>query len=405
MLRAPPRPPGWTFSCPTRPGCDGSDTHLCRAALRDSDGDGLRDNHEVYGVGLWTPAPTPDDPDPEQIEAVGMELGPVWSRSWSGGTSCSRWTFEGTSIRVSPRIRLNQRCQPPTPSQRLTPTVAQITARIWGNVNIINRNGETGIGLHMDVGFPPVVPGDVGKYGDWGGSELRCPEDRRSGLEFFAEERRWLFRYGEYRAAPYTLFGGTSSGPGGASAPSWALVAFAPNALGHELMHTTGLHHYGPRGSDGHNGNFFYLSRVNYLYQAYGWRTPPSTSPLSEIDALSISDGSFGRDFFPDGFNPYAANEECPFGPGRMPGFLADILESGTPEERVTVNRASACWSVDWNRDGVISPASQPVQARGGEIRSAQYERNELSHARAAGSHGGRPRNRRRPGYPGPDQR
>ncbi len=329
--------------CDDRPGCDGSDLTLCAAALRDSDGDALRDDHELYGVALNGGAP---------------QAGGALARY---GANPAKYDV---MVEVDYGGAYNERtadCEPATGAQ-LTALELRDAVSVFANLtSFTNRNGTTGIALHVDGGVDPLFPADRGDYGDWGQSEPAVcrDQDKPSVQDSIVPHRRWLFRHVDV----YDWGGGGSTGVPNSfyssAGAAWAMV--------HELGHQGGLAHGGPRLTPGINHNPIYLSRINYNYEAWGEFGAEPRDP--RLDEVSFSSGTLGD----VELDPWNLDECCPFGSGTDTRLLRAELQKGSiaRRHRVVDDPATGCLQVDWNRDGEISPTCDPVQAR--ILRSAPH--------------------------------
>ncbi len=316
--------------CRDLPGCDLPSSALCKAALRDSDGDGIRDDHELYGVALYG----------GRVEA---------------GTELARFGADPAHYDVFLEIdydgtRVRTRCVD-NPAAVLTRTELRNITQVFDSQTAFrNRDGRRGISLHIDAGVTPLSPDDVARYGDWGGSQRAlCSSDWQSQM---AKNRRWLFRHSNNNA--------TVSGQAGFGVQ---LATNAASTVPHELGHTTGLNHNGPRsivGTKGLNGNPLYPSLMSYLYQSYTDLTTPGL-----VSTQGFSDG----DLISRAFKSRAMDEMCPYGPGGVTQAIKDAVLNGSgaawDTQKLMWEQDATnpdCIKVDWNRNGVYDTA--PVQAR-----------------------------------------
>ena len=361
-------------SCRELSGCSVAafDADMCRAACRDSDQDGMRDDHEMFGVSLFEGAYVEGmelaryGADPATYDVMVEVDYPCFpSESWwyQPEPLCS-WTppgfeppsdmtaaeyFELAAAGETPPVPAppdNASTEPncwlygSTPAQFPTPDELAGIADIYAAIpDFDNRSGRNGIAVHFDAGFDPP-PDLLGVFGRWGGSRSmqfleECTDKAflEHWLDLMQPQRRWLFRH--------AMFDQYRRGGGKAGVPSSYLVAGGAWQIAHELGHAGGLDHDGPGGDPraSQNYNPIYRSRVNYLYEGLTITGPERTD-------ITFSDGST-----PGRLNPLALDEECPFGDGfEMPSDLLDKL----PGAPFPFDPSSMCQPVDWDADGTI---------------------------------------------------
>ncbi|MBL8951250.1 MAG: hypothetical protein JNK82_10765 [Myxococcaceae bacterium] len=287
--------------CADRPGCGAPGSVRCKAALRDSDGDGIRDDVELYGVdqnGIDTDMPR-FGADPARYD-VFVQL--------------------DYSTCVTPAV-------PPYTHEEL-----DFNARAYRSLpGFKNRDGTTGIFLHMDAAVAPgpTRPGESA-YGSWSGPRSTCV----SWPDSLPPERRWLFRH---------LFRYAANALGKTDFYALTGAISGSSTLGHELGHQGGLEHFGPiHAPRARNGMPLHFSRTNYLYQS-----------VSPADLVSFSDGRWAN----RPLDPRRVDESCPLGRGAAAGPLAGVYQVSAD------HFLPGCTAVDWNRDGQFSPPGTFVHA------------------------------------------
>lgn len=318
---------------------------LCHATLRDSDFDGMRDDHELYGVGMYGGLERPGTElarfgaDPAQVDIM-LEI-----------------DYEGEASSAG------DRCVAHSGDVELTPQMLRDIASIYRHIpGFRNRNGTNGIHVHLDAGEAVETPADRGVFGNWGGSQPAvcwteqndaAPEawetKRQDGI---ALHRRWLFRH-------VNRFPG---GSGGSNVFDLLFAAGSATAIAHELGHALGLAHEGPSGATGINGNPIHLSRINYMYEYWAERDGANLGDVPHnplFDSLTFSDGRFSG----TNLDQRNLDELCPLGPGVDVGMLPLGLQWGNAmAHAISFGEVEGCMSIDWNRDGGFS--NTPVQAR-----------------------------------------
>lgn len=356
------------IACSSLPGCWGSPS--CAASLRDTDGDGLRDDVELLGVSLQYYGIT----TPPYVRLPRMGSNParydvfvqVDYPGSMGPNGCQR---SDTEWAAAPRSSGG-----PIPAERAADVFRNTTAHA-------NRDGTPGMFFHFDVGrqppmmttaFPTAL--DDTRWGsfDEGGGTPIC--DSTVGNQFGYPEGvqdyvRWIFRYAFYSAA-----GAQTSGRGSATD--------AASTLAHELAHQGGLAHGGPAAArEQTEGKPNYWSRINYLYQDVGSRD--LSGPNRTL--VSFSSGQFAA--FP--LRPRAVLEECPLGTSSSSLALINLETpwAGTVTDTEPTN---GCPDVDWDLDGTIAPTGTPVSAPLGAIGGRGARRTELTPGHADGDAFGR---------------
>lgn len=291
---------------------------------RDTDGDGLLDGWEVLGKRATN----------SQNKPVFLDL-PKW-----GADPRHKDVFIEVDFR-----RLNLAENQQGVSSRMPPEAARQMAAVYADAatidpalrtahaaSIANPDGLPGIRLHLDTGVPPERPEDATIYGDWGGynpvdalpTGPQRPEDVWSVQ--MDRSRHGVFHY----VMGYTSGGGACSG--GSIACGFNMTSVF-NAS-HEFGHTMGINHNGPFGLNEPNCKPNYLSLMSYA------------------GPLQFSDGR--RSSLQ--LNNHSLLESNVFNPSDQP--LRDVLVNifGYKVDPLTGH-------VDWNRDGIFSPANVRVRA------------------------------------------
>ncbi len=328
--------PSSGFQCADLPGCNSPTSTLCLSSLRDTDHDGLRDDLETWGY---------DDPllhiarwgaDPARMD-VFIELD---AHDQTDTAGCQG--FEGLAA-------LSDLGGDITGATDFFERLQRIYSDLPSSLEF-NPDGSQGIRLHLDVGVDNPDPTDH-RWGNWGGGNSCVETDcdyvkayfNNCASPTYSDERKWVFFYG--------VDANPDQGGGAASGRRIAFSARDASHYAHEIGHLGHLNHGGPQGSAGalsHFGNFRpqYPSRINYAYQNVGG----STAVGAEWHSVTFSAGDLNLPL-----SNVGAQESCPF-PGQDLADLGLDDNSGyAPREMVEWNASTACWDVDWNRDGVIS--------------------------------------------------
>lgn len=338
------------FQCSTLEFCNTDPSgDMCKARLRDTDNDGLRDDLEVYGFDDGTTVEkfprwgaTPDHKD------MFIEID-VYDRDTVTDTLCEGLSAPGSQDEFDPEL-LGFGILPESHFfDRFEDIYAQMPAD-W------NPDGIPGLRAHHDVGVANPDPLDT-RWGDYGGgNDCFFFQDGMGGVcaypeaafgtdpsvcgtstPGFAPARRWLYRYVVDGLGP-------TGGQGG------GLVAGANGLTGHvhEVGHLLEIFHEGPRHTAGFgewsaNRRPLYPSRINYRFQDYGGLT-------AEQAGVNWSDIAFSFGEWDRQTNARSVGEIAP-----VPGEVLEPLENGSPAE--TVRFASGDWDVDWNDDGTYQSA------------------------------------------------
>ena len=285
---------------------------------KDSDGDGISDDHETFGKEGWPPQHLP---------------------AWGAGPGHPDVFVEvdrvddGT-LTVQPLTALG---------------IADSYENAPGSGQYLqNWDLTEGIKVHLDTG----VSSTGTTYGAWGGGGTPVPVGISAGAayndpQYFADVRKGIFHYALARAAQS---GGNSAG---VPAVTFGGAYNSRSVLAHELGHNLGLFHGGRKSAVDQNAKPHYRSIMNYSFG------PAEVSPDFSLDEFASA-----------GLNPTSLCEAN----GLMTSDRAKIayLESGyynyTVEAQCGSDGNSNC-GVDWNRDGVISPCSTVVRAAPNQTR------------------------------------
>lgn len=294
----------------------------------DSDGDGISDHDEVYGscsgsdclaLALWGAVASQKDAFAEIDFEQGSDALPTGDRAASN-------TYNAVQQGAA--------------------------AYLAGSATSLkNPNGIDGLRVHFDMNFsssPALetfsIPGNRVVVFDSNNSETitTCDLWENKFLRPQTDHSKLFFRYGCESAQS------RGSALDGSNAfrfhvGSWALMI-------HELGHNLQISHGGD--NDRSNVSVHRLSSMSYAYQNH---------------RFLFSSGLGNDTTIPDAINPTSLCEETPFGPNAtVDGSEIDFALQQTSwgaswvPQRYPVNSSG---QVDWNRDGVISPCSTPVEA------------------------------------------
>lgn len=273
------------------------------ATTIDSDGDGIADDWEVYGVHALS-----DD-------AYGFTQ------------PLARWGANPAHKDIF--VEVDRHFQ----TAAVEATTLQLTQVPYSSVGtatqMANRDGVAGVALHCDVGPNSGCGASSTLCGDWGGAgELPVSGSsyKTPSLQEFVASRRGIFHYGHSK--------GEQGGQG--QMRNVHFIAYRADGLSiaHELGHNVDLGHGGCRTAADYNGKPNYHSLMNYAFAAhpgFSQGAYPSLKPTALCEA--------------EGLRTTTCAELAHIGGGQH-----DFLTQKLPGE-------SYC-GVDWNRDGVVSPCA-----------------------------------------------
>lgn len=291
---------------------------------RDTDGDGLLDGWEV--LGKWATN--------SQNKPVFLDL-PKW-----GADPRHKDVFIEVDFR---RLNLTENQQ--GLAEHMPPEIARQMAAIYADaattdpvlrlahaVSVDNPDRLPGIRLHLDTGVPPERPEDATIYGDWGGYN---PVDALSTGPQRPEDV-WRVQMDRSRHGVFHYVMGYTSG--GGACGSGIACGFNMTSVfnaSHEFGHTMGLDHNGPYSVENEPN-----CKPNYL------------SLMSYAGPLQFSDGR--RKSLQ--LNNHSLLESNAVSPSDQP--IRDALVNIF---RYKIDPLTG--HVDWNRDGIFSPANVRVRA------------------------------------------
>lgn len=364
---------------------------LCRAALRDTDFDGLQDDLETFGygafpIGQWGATPVHHD---VFVEMDTLDQDPTID---TAGIISDCDGFQPVGSGGFGAIdRLGDDDNVPS---MLDPSFLDSISAVYGAFpGSHNPDWVPGIRIHYDLGINSVSDPRETRYGAWGGggtcipafdadpdplvltpvncnyidvynnnpsyidtdgNQVGCPTDPPGGA--MNPSRKWLFMWS---------LDGPVSGGGQTGGSYYGASDAAEHA--HEFGHVATLGHSGPLGSyrayadhamgfgmgaDEGNLRPNHLSRMDYLYERVGGSNGASASGSTSLFRAF----SFGRGTLAP-MNHRVMSEIAPF-PGVTATTLAPFAEidpalGAYPERVARVRHNPAGADVDWNRDGV----------------------------------------------------
>ncbi|MEV6067217.1 hypothetical protein AB0L82_11745 [Nocardia sp. NPDC052001] len=351
----------------------------------DTDGDGLPDNWEKYGLDA-------DGDGVAEVDLPGMGADPNHKDIF---VEMDYMTGKEPSDAVLDRI-----------------------TQVFATSPVTNPDKKTGIGIHLDLGtrgapIPPprqpardadtgsanspasgssgsaVSPGPLtpksappqGKYDLGGGNQVPAAEDLNpmlAGLrqlkdQYFAPERQHVFHYMVWVNG---YDGGCSSGNSPQLPGDTFIVAFSPAAVCswgptptddelvgtfvHELGHNLGLQH---GGHDGVNFKPNYLSVLNYSFQTGGVPRGDGTNYFG-YSALALPD-----------LNEDHLDESLGLGEGAA-GWRTSYYCQKWAQWMVTTQQ-TADKRIDWNCDGIFGPAPVATSINKDEVRGVLTTQND----------------------------
>lgn len=379
----PTDPDAFGVSCSRRFGCD--DPAACNqgSSLRDTDGDGWRDDLELYGFQFWTGG----IPDRSRMNFAEGGHFPRYGASPAHYDVFVDYNY----LDHDPSTAL---CDPPPVIQAQRDGVAGIYRGdlpgddpsvppelvATGTSTIRNRDGTRGIHLHVDtydVAAPRYLASDF-SAGDWGGSSP-CSEEPRTRDDceavggafddsmsvcsnfdrrmWFTGDSRWLWRTAADRgpSGARNFFGDYYVSSGGS------------DVFAHEMGHIGWLTHGGPIGArvrahDRLNGSAGQLSRMSYAFD--------HTAASDHI--VTFNEGGHTT------LHARGVSERCPFGEDPL-AYRRLALASRTfffrHDDTVQFPVGPGCPNVDWDLDGTIATGlvEAPVQSLFDHIERGAY--------------------------------
>jgi len=295
------------------------------ANTRDTDGDGLSDGDEVFGVD--------DSAHPQYL---------------------SRWGADPMHKDVFVEV---DRRDPASSQPTFSAAQYDLVSLAYGGgdaLDLRNPDGLPGINVHVDAGVDPTAeelaanPSYLTAFGDWGGfSAVPGSQSYKTAADTFMDPvRHGVFHYG------LRIDGSGSSGQAVGGAPEFFWNGNSRYFI-HELGHTLGLAHQGAPEMPNLNCKPNYISAMNYTYDF--------------TDFALFSDGSNSILL-----NPANLDEQAGIG-SLDPRFMGDPDPSDSKFPQI---KDPSTGAVDWDFSGTMSrePVRAPVTFRGTQVCGAGWK-------------------------------
>ncbi len=320
--------------------CDNNTQAGCTEVFnpKDTDGDGLLDNWEVYGVdAAWWPQHLPmwgANPRHKDIFIeVDYTLSPTCATNndCTGGTLCTSGTC-GNAWSSNPMTEAD---------------VIKIQAyfNVAKAADVRNPDGQDGISLHFDLGKTPTNQAYATLYGNWGGSGA-VPSGSyyrtvSTYTSYFSNIRRHVFRYAlaENLSHLGKFCGGEAPVTGDHMVYQPYSTGGCANAFAHELGHSVGLHHYGDGSWGKVNCKPHYKSIMNYSSGHWG----PSADKFAAGDIPQLLQPSNILETTGLGFLTSGTNVDPTYLQGDPFWLMTQAYMPST----------SLPTYIDWNRNGI----------------------------------------------------